>query len=109
MDATHVKARANSKKMRKRIADEGSTVLRRAVKRNQQDREAHGKKPLKERRKIQSPPPVVAALMEKKKNGQEETMDQRSGWFRKGEHKNVFAYSVQTACDKTDGFWVIIV
>ena len=27
------------------------------------------------------------------------TSDPESGWFRKGEHKNVFAYSVQTACD----------
>ena len=25
--------------------------------------------------------------------------DPESGWFRKGEHKNVFAYSVETACD----------
>lgn len=25
--------------------------------------------------------------------------DPESGWFRKGEHKNVFAYRVQTACD----------
>ena len=23
-----------------------------------------------------------------------------SGWFRKGEHKHVFAYAVETACDK---------
>ena len=26
--------------------------------------------------------------------------DPESKWFRKGEHKHVFAYAVQTACDK---------
>ena len=29
--------------------------------------------------------------------------DPESGWFHKGEHKSVFAYSIQTACDK-NGF-----
>lgn len=28
------------------------------------------------------------------------TTDPESGWFHKGEHKSVFAYSVETACDK---------
>lgn len=28
------------------------------------------------------------------------TSDPDSGWFRKGEHKQVFAYAVETACDK---------
>lgn len=28
------------------------------------------------------------------------TTDPESGWFHKGEHKHVFAYSVETACDK---------
>ncbi len=27
------------------------------------------------------------------------TRDPESGWFRKGEHKHVFAYAVETACD----------
>ena len=26
--------------------------------------------------------------------------DPESGWFRKGEHKHVFAHSIQTACDE---------
>lgn len=33
------------------------------------------------------------------------TTDPESGWFHKGEHKQVFAYSVQTACDKHG--WVL--
>ena len=28
------------------------------------------------------------------------TTDPDSGWFHKGEHKQVFAYGVETACDK---------
>ena len=28
------------------------------------------------------------------------TSDPESGWFRKGEHKEVFAYAIETACDK---------
>ena len=35
----------------------------------------------------------------KEKHIKQSTSDPESGWFRKGEHKNVFAYSVQTACD----------
>ena len=50
MDATHVKARANSKKMRKRIADEEALFFEEQLKKEiNEDREAHGKKPLKEK------------------------------------------------------------
>ena len=28
------------------------------------------------------------------------TRDPESGWFHKGEHKQVFAYAIETACDK---------
>lgn len=51
MDATHVKARANSKKMRKRIADEEALFFEEQLKKEiNEDREAHGKKPLKEKK-----------------------------------------------------------
>lgn len=33
------------------------------------------------------------------------TTDPESGWFRKGEHKHVFAYSVETACDRFE--WIL--
>ena len=33
------------------------------------------------------------------------TTDPESGWFRKGEHKHVSAYAVQTACDRNG--WVM--
>ena len=59
--------------MRKRIADEEALFFEEQLKKEiNEDREAHGKKPLKEKKEDPKdpPPPVVAALMEKEKNGQ---------------------------------------
>ena len=39
-------------------------------------------------------------LLEDVKTQKCSTSDPESGWFRKGEHKHVFAYAVETACDK---------
>ena len=51
VDATHVKARANNKKMRKRIAQEEALVYEELLKKEiSEDRNAHGKKALKERK-----------------------------------------------------------
>lgn len=36
---------------------------------------------------------------------QSSTSDPESGWFRKGEHKHVFAYAVKTTCDKNG--WIL--
>ncbi len=51
VDATHVKARANNKKMRKRIAHEEALFYAEMQLRKEinEDREAHGKKPLKDK------------------------------------------------------------
>lgn len=40
-----------------------------------------------------------AARRKKEKHRKVSKSDPESGWFRKGEHKHVFAYSVQSACD----------
>ena len=40
-----------------------------------------------------------AARRKKEKHRKVSKSDPESGWFRKGEHKHVFAYGVQTACD----------
>lgn len=85
----------------------------------QKDREAHGKKPLKEEAAEDSkdnsddetpkggagkPNPNTSRKKQKhrkdEKHIKKSSSDPESGWFRKGEHKNVFAYSVQTACDR---------
>ena len=83
------------------------------------DREAHGKKPLKEAKAEETKDPddegkpskggkgkanpntskKKQARQKKEKRVKKSTSDPESGWFRKGEHKNVFAYSVQTVCD----------
>ena len=81
------------------------------------DREAHGKKPLKEQkcedekqRLEETPKPSCSgksnkntsrkkqAHQKKAKHQKVNTSDPESGWFRKGEHKHGFAYIVQTSC-----------
>ena len=71
------------------------------------DREAHGKKPFKEKGR-KDPPSGGGSdnntkeeeITEGIKTQKCSTSDPESGWFRKGEHKHVFAYAVETACDK---------
>ena len=107
VDATHVKARANGKKIRKHVAHEEALfyegMLREEI---EHDREVHGKKPLKDKSSDNGDdddddndngtPTGGGKLKEIK----ESTTDPESGWFHKGEHKEVFAYNIQTACDK---------
>jgi transposase len=111
IDATHVKACANSKKMRKRVAHEQALWYEDELKKEiSRDRENHGKKPLKDKNDNQ--PPTSSGnngenntsekdeIPEGVKTRKCSTSDPESGWFRKGEHKHVFAYAVETACDK---------
>ena len=97
VDSTHVKARANNKKMQKRIAKQEARYFDEMLKKEiDADREAHGKKPLKD--KDDDDPDGSSGT-----GGHEikvSTTDPESGWFHKGEHKQVFAYGVQTACDQ---------
>lgn len=117
VDATHVKARANNKKMRKRIAHEEAlfyeSMLRKEI---DSDREEHGKKPLKDKKKDDDDHTSGSGGTDKfeeftddvpadTKTIKESTTDPESGWFRKGEHKNVFAYAIETACDKNG--WIL--
>ena len=97
VDSTHVKARANNKKMRKRIAKQEAKYYEEQLKEEiNADRAAHGKKPLKDRNDDDAPKGGSGGEKEIK----ESTTDPESGWFHKGEHKEVFAYSIETACDK---------
>lgn len=106
VDATHVKARANNKKMQKRIAREEAMFYEEMLKKEiNEDREAHGKRPLKEKDDDDNTPPSGGGNSPEGKTIKESTSDPESGWFRKGEHKNVFAYAVQTACDKNG--WIL--
>ena len=106
VDATHVKARANSRKMQKRIAKEESLFYEELLKREiNEDRDPHGKKPLKEKDKDDNNPPPCAGGTKEEKTIKCSTTDPESRWFRKGEHKHVFAYAVETACDKNG--WIL--
>lgn len=97
VDATHVKARANNKKMRKRIAQQEAKFYEEQLREEiNSDREAHGKKPLNEKKDDDPKNGASGGGKEIK----ESTSDPESGWFHKGEHKQVFAYGVETACDK---------
>ena len=107
IDSTHVKACANSKKMRKRVARQQALWYEEELRKEiTKDREAHGKKPLKDKQ-----PPASGGSGQGGSSAEEEatpsagtqkcsTTDPESGWFRKGEHKHVFAYAVETACDR---------
>lgn len=108
VDATHVKACANSKKMRKRVATQEALWYEESLKKEiDEDRKAHNKKPLKDNDNDKNPPTGGGGdldseekILEGVKTQKCSLTDPESGWFRKGEHKHVFAYSVEAACDK---------
>ena len=104
VDATHVKARANNKKMRKRIAEQEALFYEQMLRKEiNEDREREGKNPLKDKDDSNNPP--SAGGRGDVKEIKESTSDPESGWFHKGEHKQVFAYAIETACDKHG--WVL--
>ena len=92
LDGTHIKASANSHKYRKEMVEqEAKFMSNRLEVEIDLDRRKHEKKSLK---------PVTESEAKEKKIS---TTDPESGWFHKGEHKEVFAYSAQVACDKHSG------
>lgn len=109
-----MKARANNRKMQKRIAKQEALfyadMLRQDI---NADREAHGKKPLKDKDDNNKPgsggndkfEDYTDDVPSDEKTIKCSTTDPESGWFRKGEHKHVFAYGIETACDKNG--WII--
>ena len=104
VDATHVKARANSRKMQKRVAKEEALFYEEMLRKEiDEDRQEHNKKPLKD--KDDTPPPPTGGGTPDLPTKKCSTTDPESGWFRKGEHKHVFAYAVETACDKNG--WIL--
>lgn len=130
VDSTHVKARANSKKYHDEIATEQAQWYEKELLEEiNNDRVEHGKKTLKEyeeesdeldsdddddgddgqpptqkRSSVGKPNPNTSkkkkARKKKENHRKVSNSDPESGWFRKGEHKHVFAHGVQTACDR---------
>ncbi len=112
VDATHVKACANRKKCKKIVVAKKQARFYEDALREEinNDRELHGKKPFKYEDdqddidhgdNTSGNPEEINDTKTKKVS---ET-DPESGWFHKGEHKEVFAYAVEAACDKNG--WVI--
>lgn len=121
VDATHVKAAANRKKAKKILAAKRNArfydeQLREEI---NADRIAHGKKPLKERTAENDTGTASngndgdhndgggngQVVMEGSKEQKQSITDPDSGWFHKGEHKEVFAYAVESACDENG--WIL--
>lgn len=109
IDSTHVKAAANRKKAKKiLVAKKSARFYDEQLKEEiNADRIAHGKKPLKEKDEQDhddnhndTDSDSGQISMEDMKEQKQSTTDPESGWFHKGEHKEVFAYGVQTACDE---------
>lgn len=114
VDATHVKACANNKKAQKRIATEEALFYESLLKKElNADRELHDRKPLKDKDDKNPPNPPsgggdtddVKRSPSEKRTIKCSTSDPESGWFHKGEHKSVFAYAIETACDKNG--WIL--
>lgn len=100
VDSTHIKASANRKKFEKELAHTQARFYEKELQEEiREDRAEHGKAPLKSKDDdINNPPSTGGSQSEK--TIKKSTTDPESGWFHKGEHKEVFAYTAQTACDQ---------
>ena len=98
IDSTHVKAHANNKKHSKiKVAKKAAKFYTQQL--NEEidaDRREHGKRPLKDRDDDDG---EGGESVEQKETKVSAT-DPESGWFHKGDHKEVFAYSIESACDR---------
>ena len=100
IDATHVKACANSNKLQQKAVQEEALFYEEQLQKEiNEDRVAHGKKPLKDKDDDDDDPSGESGSKPEKEI-KVSTTDPDSGWFHKGKHKQVFAYAIQTACDK---------
>jgi transposase len=95
IDGSHIKANANNYKSKNMEVERSAKFYEEDLKAEiSKDREQHGKKPLKEKETKTNP---------ELKNIKQSTTDPECGVFHKGEHKKVFAYAAQVACD-VNGF-----
>jgi hypothetical protein len=90
LDGTHIKASANKNKRHKEQAKALARVYDERLREEiNADREAHGKKPLKE-----------SGLEEETRELTVSDTDPECGLYQKGEHEVQFAYEAHTACDE---------
>lgn len=104
VDATHVKACANIHKKESRIAKQEALFYEEQLQKEiDENRIAHEKKSLK--KKDDDKDDSNGSNGGSEKEIKSSTTDPESGWFHKGEHKQVFAYAIGTACDKNG--WIL--
>ena len=96
VDATHVKACANNKKVATEIVKQEALFYEGQLEKEINfDRSKHGKKPLKDKKYDDDDNNNGNSSSEGSfKEEKCSTSDPESGWFHKGEHKQVFAYSI---------------
>ena len=105
IDATHIKAAANNKKFIKKEAQRTAKFYEEALREEiDKDRKEHDKKPLKDKDNSNDNDGTPSSG-KSEKTVKTSTTDPESGWFHKGEHKEVFAYSAETAVDKNG--WIL--
>lgn len=93
IDGSHIKASANPHKYRDEVIEKTVRIYEKdLLEEIEQDRARHGKKPLKEQ--YTGPEQIHRKVS---------TTDPECGYFHKGEHKKVFAYTANTCCDR-NGF-----
>jgi transposase len=108
VDATHIKASANKQKTIKVLSQAQAMHYEEELfKEINEDRIAHGKKPLKENEddsddEDDEQKPGRGGTT---KEVMQSTTDPECGMFHKGEHKKEFAYVTQTGCDKNG--WIL--
>jgi transposase len=93
IDGTHIKAHANAHKFEKEVITPEALFYTAQLKEEiREDRVLQEKKALKSLE--------AKTETEKAQEKKISSTDPESGWFHKGEHKEVFAYVSQVACDK---------
>lgn len=106
VDATHIKAAANTRKSQKIEAKVQSLFYEGELEKEiNKVRKKEGKKEFKDKDDDENKGNKEGGSSSKTKTVRESKTDSESGLFHKGDHKQVFAYSAQTACDKNG--WIL--
>jgi len=97
IDGTHIKANANNYKYQKAIVEKSAKFYANELEKEiAKDREEHGKRPLKDNNDDDdNNPPETKEIKQSR-------TDPESGVFHKGEHKKVFAYTANVACESNN-------
>ena len=105
IDGTHIKANANNHKYQQAIVEKSVRLYEDELQREiTNDREKHGKKPLKDtnNNSDDNNDDSNGNGAHQTKEIKQSTTDPESGLFHKGEHKKVFAFTANVACESNN-------